>query len=121
APGGCYYLSLVIYLFCVSLLFFFFFFFFQAEDGIRDFHVTGVQTCALPIFAGAIPKKQRLYNEILKQLFFNKVLSCADLSSRIHKSIPLTTQYLNELIQHKLVVESGYAESTGGRRPLMYS
>src|SRR5690606_40063897 len=26
------------------------FFFFQAEDGIRDFHVTGVQTCALPIF-----------------------------------------------------------------------
>src|SRR5690606_39566317 len=27
------------------------FFFFQAEDGIRDFHVTGVQTCALPIYA----------------------------------------------------------------------
>src|SRR5690606_40136057 len=27
------------------------FFFFQAEDGIRDFHVTGVQTCALPIWA----------------------------------------------------------------------
>src|SRR5690606_40874454 len=28
------------------------FFFFQAEDGIRDFHVTGVQTCALPILMG---------------------------------------------------------------------
>src|SRR6266700_5090555 len=28
----------------------FFCFFFQAEDGIRGFHVTGVQTCALPIF-----------------------------------------------------------------------
>src|SRR5688572_30877901 len=28
----------------------FFFFFFQAEDGIRDLTVTGVQTCALPIF-----------------------------------------------------------------------
>src|SRR5690554_7045299 len=27
----------------------FFFFFFQAEDGIRDADVTGVQTCALPI------------------------------------------------------------------------
>src|SRR5215213_11402716 len=27
-------------------------FFFQAEDGIRDWSVTGVQTCALPIFAG---------------------------------------------------------------------
>src|SRR6266508_6691804 len=37
-----------------------FFFFFQAEDGIRDGHVTGVQTCALPIWgptrgAGARP------------------------------------------------------------------
>src|SRR6478672_12172839 len=30
---------------------FFFFFFFQAEDGIRDLIVTGVQTCALPISA----------------------------------------------------------------------
>src|SRR5256885_14990091 len=29
----------------------FFFFFFQAEDGIRDYKVTGVQTCALPICA----------------------------------------------------------------------
>src|SRR5690349_22366440 len=28
-----------------------FFFFFQAEDGIRDLYVTGVQTCALPIYA----------------------------------------------------------------------
>src|SRR2546430_9273880 len=28
----------------------YFFFFFQAEDGIRDLTVTGVQTCALPIF-----------------------------------------------------------------------
>src|SRR6266496_694514 len=27
-----------------------FLFFFQAEDGIRDLYVTGVQTCALPIF-----------------------------------------------------------------------
>src|SRR5256885_11104415 len=29
-----------------------FFFFFQAEDGIRDYKVTGVQTCALPICRG---------------------------------------------------------------------
>ena len=29
---------------------FIFFFFFQAEDGIRDYKVTGVQTCALPIW-----------------------------------------------------------------------
>src|SRR6478752_1284510 len=31
---------------------YFFFFFFQAEDGIRDVAVTGVQTCALPISFG---------------------------------------------------------------------
>src|SRR2546430_12930592 len=32
------------------MILYFFFFFFQAEDGIRDLTVTGVQTCALPIF-----------------------------------------------------------------------
>src|SRR3712207_7946408 len=31
-----------------------YFFFFQAEDGIRDIGVTGVQTCALPISAGVL-------------------------------------------------------------------
>src|SRR5699024_12006436 len=39
---------------CSLLLFcrlcFSYFFFFQAEDGIRDRNVTGVQTCALPIY-----------------------------------------------------------------------
>src|SRR5438552_14100460 len=33
------------------LAIYFFFFFFQAEDGIRDDLVTGVQTCALPIWS----------------------------------------------------------------------
>src|SRR5215213_11309607 len=32
----------------------YFFFFFQAEDGIRDWSVTGVQTCALPISRGPV-------------------------------------------------------------------
>src|SRR6266511_4696454 len=50
------------------LIFFFFFkmnhvcllfFFFQAEDGIRDFHVTGVQTCALPISAATTWSRPR--------------------------------------------------------------
>src|SRR5690606_40264600 len=35
---------------CIVYVCTYVFFFFQAEDGIRDFHVTGVQTCALPIF-----------------------------------------------------------------------
>src|SRR2546429_2747608 len=38
-----------------DILFFMFFFFFQAEDGIRDVAVTGVQTCALPILGRISP------------------------------------------------------------------
>src|SRR5437764_6296577 len=45
---------------CICILFlcifiYIFFFFFQAEDGIRDTSVTGVQTCALPISRRATP------------------------------------------------------------------
>src|SRR6266513_3511408 len=42
-----------------------FFFFLQAEDGIRDRNVTGVQTCALPIslIAAAARELQRLHDE----------------------------------------------------------
>src|SRR3712207_7375453 len=36
-----------------------FFFFFQAEDGIRDIGVTGVQTCALPIYPAALARAAR--------------------------------------------------------------
>src|SRR5687767_15605988 len=43
------YFYIFFFFFCFRLLLFFFFFFFQAEDGIRDKLVTGVQTCALPI------------------------------------------------------------------------
>src|SRR5205807_6764232 len=32
-------------------------FFFQAEDGIRDYKVTGVQTCALPIYSSTLMNK----------------------------------------------------------------
>src|SRR5438105_7436752 len=40
---------MICFFFFLILFFFVFFFFFQAEDGIRDPLVTGVQTCALPI------------------------------------------------------------------------
>src|SRR6266498_894842 len=39
-------------------------FFFQAEDGIRDADVTGVQTCALPICSVAGPRMALLFREI---------------------------------------------------------
>src|SRR5690606_39597665 len=44
------------------------FFFFQAEDGIRDFHVTGVQTCALPISPGGLVTQMREVETILAQV-----------------------------------------------------
>src|SRR5688572_30875373 len=50
----CYCFFLFYFFFFLFYFVFFFFFFFQAEDGIRDLTVTGVQTCALPIFAGAM-------------------------------------------------------------------
>src|SRR2546429_1369188 len=40
------------------------FFFFQAEDGIRDVAVTGVQTCALPIWMLTLEELERLGKEI---------------------------------------------------------
>lgn len=59
--------------------------------------------------------------KILKQLYFHDSLSCADLSDKIDLSLPITTKMVNELIKEDYVSETGYAPSTGGRRPLMYS
>src|SRR5206468_7128573 len=43
----------------IFIFYFFFFFFFQAEDGIRDLIVTGVQTCALPILTAPTPVPEK--------------------------------------------------------------
>src|SRR5256885_9742262 len=48
------------------LLLYNFFFFFQAEDGIRDYKVTGVQTCALPISATRSPIRPENAEEPLR-------------------------------------------------------
>src|SRR3989475_10818203 len=44
---------------------FYVFFFFQAEDGIRDLTVTGVQTCALPIFMKILVTGSIAYDTIM--------------------------------------------------------
>src|SRR2546426_6584952 len=44
------------------------FFFFQAEDGIRDYKVTGVQTCALPIFRRGREHLQQERDEQVRRL-----------------------------------------------------
>lgn len=66
-------------------------------------------------------KKNQYRGLLLKEFYFSGKLSCADLSERIGKSIPLTMNILNELIAEGYVMESGYAPSSGGRRPVMYS
>src|SRR3989440_5782130 len=53
-----------------SLFVLFFFFFFQAEDGIRDLIVTGVQTCALPILnpSTRLPGTTEIEREIRRRM-----------------------------------------------------
>src|SRR5256885_11730510 len=45
-------------------------FFFQAEDGIRDYKVTGVQTCALPIFARYVGRARGSLHREIRHGFF---------------------------------------------------
>ncbi|GAA3944270.1 ROK family protein [Chitinophaga oryziterrae] len=67
-------------------------------------------------------EKNLLYkNLIIKELYFAKTLSCADLSSRINRSLPFTAKLLAEMMEEGDVVETGYAASTGGRKPIIYS
>jgi predicted NBD/HSP70 family sugar kinase len=66
--------------------------------------------------------KSDLYKrKVLKELCFGRILSGSELSARIEKSLPLTTRILNELAKEGIVEERGFAASTGGRRPMMYS
>src|SRR5437660_12657 len=66
--------------------------------------------------------KNLLYKKkIVKHLYFSNMLSCADLSDKINKSLPVTAKMLGKLIEEGWVAETGFAASTGGRRPVMYS
>lgn len=67
-------------------------------------------------------EKRDIYKKsIIKQLYFRNTLSCAEISEKINKSLPLTTKILQELIKDEYVTETGYAPSSGGRRPLTYT
>jgi predicted NBD/HSP70 family sugar kinase len=66
-------------------------------------------------------KKLLFKRKIIRQIYFSGTLSCSELSWKIKKSLPLTTKLVNELIEEGYVVETGYAPSTGGRRPIMFS
>ncbi len=65
--------------------------------------------------------KKSFRNKILKELYFEDILSCAELSVKIGKSFPFTARLIEELLAENKLVETGYAASTGGRRVLTYS
>ncbi|RKO70289.1 ROK family protein [Sphingobacterium puteale] len=59
--------------------------------------------------------------EILKNLYFDTALSIAELVKKLSKSTPSITKVINHLLQEKIIVECGFAESTGGRRPIQFA
>jgi glucokinase-like ROK family protein len=69
----------------------------------------------------SVIKGSQLKNMIIKRLYFDRAMSCAELSELFDKSIPSIAKAINELIDEGFVVEQGYAPSSGGRRPLLYS
>ncbi|OKS88589.1 ROK family transcriptional regulator [Mucilaginibacter polytrichastri] len=66
-------------------------------------------------------KQSGLTDKVLKHFYFNEELSCAEVSDHLDKSIPLVAKSINELVAEGFVIEQGYAQSSGGRRPLKYS
>ncbi len=59
--------------------------------------------------------------QVLKRLYFDGALSCADLSESLDKSLPIIAKAINDMVDAGLVIENGYARSTGGRKPLLYA
>lgn len=57
----------------------------------------------------------------LKEFYFSGKLSSTDLSERMGKSIPHVLKVIDGLIADNVIVESGYAPSSGGRRPVIYA
>jgi len=62
-----------------------------------------------------------LYQVIVKTLYFSGTLSIAELSKKIGKSIPNTTNSIQYLLEKKIITCEGLAPSTGGRRATNYS
>jgi len=65
--------------------------------------------------------ESHLKKQIISSLYFKKTLSAVDLSDIVGKSIPHITKALGELVQAGYVEDKGFAPSSGGRRPQIYS
>src|SRR5699024_11592481 len=79
----------------------FIFFFFQAEDGIRDRNVTGVQTCALPIFHISI-NCNITNNRFILVIFFEifSWVKCIHIIIVLYKLLPIRLILLTMIIIH---------------------
>jgi predicted NBD/HSP70 family sugar kinase len=70
----------------------------------------------------ALMRKNDFYKRLLfREFYYSPHLSSTDLSELTGKSLPLIIKILNELVSEGSVIESGYAPSSGGRRPQMYT
>lgn len=65
--------------------------------------------------------KSQLKRQIISTLYFEKTLSVVELSAVIGKSVPHTTKALTELVEEGLIMDNGFASSSGGRKPKVYS
>ncbi len=58
--------------------------------------------------------------EILRNLYYRPMQPIADIANSLSRSIPSVTKQVNELLSKNIVVEKGYAASTGGRKAMQY-
>lgn len=58
--------------------------------------------------------------EILRLLYYKPMQPIADIANSLSRSIPSVTKQINDLLTKKVIVEKGYAASTGGRKAIQY-
>src|SRR5688572_8043982 len=75
-------------------------FFFQAEDGIRDLTVTGVQTCALPIFAFELWRSYTMTRQNAERSVQNLTHVIAEQTARTIQSVDLSLQSIVHDLEH---------------------
>ncbi|WP_435356824.1 ROK family protein [Emticicia sp. SJ17W-69] len=65
-------------------------------------------------------KKNKQKKGILSELYFNNMNTIAELAHSLHISIPSITALIEELVEERWIVETGFAISKQGRRPAVY-
>jgi len=59
--------------------------------------------------------------EILRSLYYKPMQPIAEIAGSLSRSIPSVTKQMNELLTKDIIVEKGYAASTGGRKAIQYT